>query len=92
MSKEQKQRTQSLEVRFTENCEVVAYSNFALINNSSEEFFFDFGTVAPGKEGVEIFSRVALSPRNAKLFFLALGERVREYEKAFGEIEVEGRL
>ena len=42
--------------------------------------------------GVEIFSRVALSPRNAKLFFLAPGERVREYEKAFGEIEVEGRL
>ncbi|NPV38420.1 MAG: hypothetical protein HPY78_03985 [Brevinematales bacterium] len=42
--------------------------------------------------GIEIFSRVALSPRNAKLFLFALGERVREYEETFGEIEVEGRL
>lgn len=90
MSHAQEQRTQSIEIQFTENCNVVAYSNFALINNSSEEFLFDFGTITPGKEGIEIFSRVALSPRNAKLFFLALGERVREYEKAFGEIEVEG--
>ncbi len=70
----------------------VRYTNVMSIYAGSEEFFFDFGTVTPGKEGIEIFSRVALSPRNAKLFFLAPGERVREYEKAFGEIEVEGRL
>jgi len=89
MSKEQGQKNQNVEIKFTENCKVIAYSNFALINNSSEEFLFDFGNITPGREGIEIFSRIALSPRNAKLFFLALGERVREYERAFGEIEVE---
>ncbi|QJR22059.1 hypothetical protein BREVNS_1309 [Brevinematales bacterium NS] len=84
-----KEQNTNLKVNFTDSASNVSYSNFALINNSSEEFLFDFGNITPGREGIEIFSRIALSPRNAKLFFLALGERVREYERAFGEIEVE---
>lgn len=55
---------------------------------SSEEFLFDFGNITPGKEGIEIFSRIALSPRNAKLFMMGLVERVKKYEEAFGEIKI----
>ena len=91
MSKQQNERREHLRVDFAEGTKGIQYSNFAFLHTGREEFFFDFGVVSPGREGIEIFSRVVLSPRNAKLFFLALGERVREYEKAFGEIEVEGR-
>ena len=66
----------------------IQYSNFAFVNNTSEEFLFDFGTIAPGKEGVEIFERIALSPRNAKLFAGAIVERLKAYEAQFGEIKL----
>ncbi len=46
MSKEQGQRSQNVEFKFTENCGVINYSNFALIN-SSEEFLFNFGSGRP---------------------------------------------
>jgi len=78
----------NLKINFLGSASNVNYSNFALINNSSEEFLFDFGNITPGKEGIEIFSRVALSPRNAKLFLMGLTERVNKYEEQFGSIEI----
>jgi hypothetical protein len=78
----------NLKINFLGSASNVNYSNFALINNSSEEFLFDFGNITPGKEGIEIFSRVALSPRNAKLFLMGLMERVNKYEEEFGSIEI----
>jgi len=78
----------NLKINFLGSASNVNYSNFALINNSSEEFLFDFGNITPGKEGIEIFSRVALSPRNAKLFLMGLTERVKKYEEQFGSIEI----
>ena len=78
----------NLKINFLGSASNVNYSNFALINNSSEEFLFDFGNITPGKEGIEIFSRVALSPRNAKLFLMGLVERVNKYEEQFGSIEI----
>jgi len=46
----------NLKINFLDSASNVNYSNFALINNSSEEFLFDFGNITPGKEGIEIFS------------------------------------
>ena len=56
-------KTSGVQVKFQDSANKVAYSNFALINNSSEEFLLDFGTITPGREGVEVFSRIALSPQ-----------------------------
>jgi hypothetical protein len=70
-------------VKFQDTANKVSYSNFALINNSSEEFLLDFGTITPGREGVEVFTRIALSPRNAKLFLSGLAERVKKYEDQY---------
>ena len=78
----------NLKINFLDSASNVNYSNLALINNSSEEFLFDFGNITPGKEGIEIFSRIALSSRNAKLFFMGLSERVKMYEEQFGEIKI----
>ncbi|URA10619.1 DUF3467 domain-containing protein [Thermospira aquatica] len=66
----------------------LAYANVVFFHSSSEEFLFDFGNITPGKEGIEIFSRIALSPRNAKLFMMGLMERVKKYEEQFGEIHL----
>jgi hypothetical protein len=88
MDKKQNNEVSNLKFKFQESAEHISYSNFALINNSSEEFLLDFGNITPGKEGIEVFSRIALSPRNAKLFLMGLGERVKKFEQAFGEIKL----
>jgi hypothetical protein len=88
MDKKQNNDVSNLKFKFQESAEHISYSNFALINNSSEEFLLDFGNITPGKEGIEVFSRIALSPRNTKLFLMGLSERVKQYEQNFGEIKM----
>ncbi|MEJ5285519.1 MAG: DUF3467 domain-containing protein [Brevinematia bacterium] len=39
-----KEQNTNLKISFTDSASTVNYSNFALINNSSEEFLFDFGS------------------------------------------------
>lgn len=81
----------NVKVKFLERSREVDYSNFAAINHSSEEFLFDFGNIMPGAEegpAIEMFERIALSPRNAKLFANALIERLKTYEATFGEIRM----
>ena len=77
-----------VEVEFLPGVLAPNYSNIVFINNSTEEFILDFGIVGPGREGVKVISSIALSPRNAKLLYNALGERLRQYEEAMGEIEI----
>ena len=83
---DKQQPANNIKISFSEAVKGVNYSNFALVNNSSEEFLLDFANIVPGKEGVEVFARIALSPRNAKLFAAAVVERVKAYEAQFGEI------
>jgi hypothetical protein len=87
MDKKPNAATANLKIIFQDTANKVSYSNFALINNSSEEFLLDFGTITPGREGVEVFSRIALSPRNARLLLNALAERVKKFEEQFGPIK-----
>ncbi len=88
MAKNQNTEQKNIPVKFQDSANKISYSNFSFINNSSEEFLFDFGNITPGKEGVEVFGRIALSPRNAKLFASALIERLKAYEAQFGEIKL----
>jgi hypothetical protein len=86
-------------------CGSVSYSNFALINNSSEELVLNRRFKVPaglryyyprqGGSGSACsdfrrksgFSRIALSPRNAKLFLQGLAERMKKYEDQYGPIK-----
>ncbi len=88
MDKKGNNQQPNLTIKFQEGANHINYSNFSFINNSSEEFLFDFGNITPGKEGVEVFSRIALSSRNAKLFASALIERLKAFETQFGEIKL----
>jgi hypothetical protein len=88
MNIKQNAEKQDIKVNFTKQAETIAYTNITFVNNTTEEFLLDFGTVAPGREGVDIFSRVAISPRNAKLFASGLVERLKQYEAQNGEIKL----
>ena len=55
------------------------YANFASIVHNFAEFIIDFGRIVPGREDVQIVSRVVMTPVHAKQLLRALGENVAIY-------------
>ena len=62
------------------------YANFASIVHNFAEFIIDFGRIVPGREDVQVVSRVVMTPVHAKQLLRALTENVGIYERNFGEI------
>jgi hypothetical protein len=62
------------------------YANFASIVHNFAEFIIDFGRIVPGKEDVQVVSRIVMTPVHAKQLLRALTENVGIYERNFGEI------
>jgi len=62
------------------------YANFASIVHNFTEFILDFGRVVPGRDEVQVVSRVVMTPVHAKQLLRALTENVAIYERNFGEI------
>jgi hypothetical protein len=62
------------------------YANFASIVHNFAEFIIDFGRIVPGREDVQVVSRVVMTPVHAKQLLRALGENIAIYERTFGEI------
>ena len=67
------------------------YSNLALIVFSPSEIIFDFARVMPGSQKGKIFSRIVMTPQNAKSFMNALQENIKKFESQFGEIKIHGK-
>jgi len=63
------------------------YSNLAIINHSQSEFVVDFISIMPGVPKSKVKSRIVLTPQHAKRFLKALGDNVRRFENAHGEIK-----
>ena len=63
------------------------YSNLAIINHSVSEFVIDFVTIMPGIPKNKVKSRIILTPQHAKRLLKALGENVKRFENAHGEIK-----
>ena len=63
------------------------YSNLAIINHSVSEFIVDFVNIMPGVPKVKVKSRIILTPQHAKRLTKALGDNVRKFEQAHGEIK-----
>lgn len=63
------------------------YSNLAIINHSVSEFVVDFVTIMPGIPKSKVKSRIILTPQHAKRFLKALGDNVKRFENAHGEIK-----
>lgn len=81
--KEQKR----INVQVPANLEDV-YSNFALITHSAWEIIIDFARLLPNSPNAKVYSRVVMTPMNAKLLLRALGENLGKFEAQFGEIRL----
>ena len=62
------------------------YANFASIVHNFAEFIIDIGRIVPGREEVQVVSRVVMTPVHVKQLLRALTENVAIYENNFGKI------
>ena len=62
------------------------YANLALISHSTSEVIVDFARVMPNIPKAKVYSRIVMTPMNAKLLLRALAENLQRYEAKYGEI------
>jgi hypothetical protein len=87
MSKKQPPESPSLRVNVEVPSELEAvYSNLVVIRHSSSEIVIDFIRRMPDVVRARVYSRVVMTPMNAKLFLQALEKNLDAYEEKFGEI------
>ncbi|MCP4631333.1 MAG: DUF3467 domain-containing protein [candidate division Zixibacteria bacterium] len=67
------------------------YSNFAVIMFSPSEIIYDFARMMPGVQKGKVFSRIIMTPQNAKTFLNALQDNIKKFENQFGEIKIHGK-
>ncbi len=79
-------KEQNLKIVIGDDENMVKYSNFAIVSHSPEEFVIDFACILPGKEEARVFTRIIMTPKNAKNFLMAIGNNIGNFEKQFGEI------
>jgi Protein of unknown function (DUF3467) len=63
------------------------YANFVSIVHNFAEFILDFGRMVPGRNDVQVVSRIVMTPVHVKQLLRALTENVAIYERSFGEIQ-----
>jgi hypothetical protein len=66
------------------------YSNFVLLAHSSSEFILDFARLLPGVPKAKVYSRIIMTPQNARSLLKALETKIDAYEGQFGKIRIEG--
>ena len=65
-----------------------------MVNFTPTEFIFDFGTLQPGiqelnlKAKIRYHTRIRTSPQHAKMIFQVLNNQITQYEKNIGEINL----
>lgn len=79
-------REQQIKIVVSDQQALGTYANFASIVHNFAEFIIDFGRMVPGREDVQVVSRVVMTPVHAKQLLRALTENVAIYERNFGEI------
>lgn len=62
------------------------YANLALISHSTSEVIMDFARVMPNIPKARVYSRIVMTPMNAKLFLHALADNLQKFEANYGEI------
>lgn len=67
------------------------YSNFVLLSHSPSEFILDFARILPGAPKAKVFSRIVMTPPNAKALLDTLRKNIEMYEEKHGSIKVAGR-
>lgn len=88
MAEDKKQKKQGqINIELDEKVAEGTYSNLAIINHSVSEFVVDFVSIMPGTPKSKVKSRIILTPQHAKRLLKALGDNVKRFESAHGEIK-----
>ena len=83
---EKKEGDKAIKIVVGDQQSLGTYANFASIVHNFAEFIIDFGRIVPGREDVQVVSRVVMTPVHAKQLLRALTENVAIYERNFGDV------
>jgi len=67
------------------------YSNLVLISHSPSEFIIDFARMLPGQPKARVFSRIVMTPPNAKALLETLKRNMDMYEEKHGAVKLPGK-
>ena len=67
------------------------YSNLVLIAHSPSEFIIDFARILPGAPKAKVFSRIVMTPPNAKALHELLDRNIKAYEEKHGKVKLAGQ-
>lgn len=87
MSDSNDQKKGQINIELDEAVAQGIYSNLAIINHSVSEFVIDYVTIMPSTPKSKVKARIILTPQHAKRFHKALGENIKRFEAANGEIK-----
>ena len=87
MSKSTGQQPPRINVELPADLEAI-YANLALISHSASEVIMDFARAMPNTPKAKIYSRIVMTPMNAKLLHRALGDNLGKFEEKYGEINI----
>jgi hypothetical protein len=80
----EQERTVNIEIGNTEWEGI--YANFVIITHSNSEFILDFARMLPGAKKAKVFSRIIMTPQNAKALYATLENNINKFEKEHGKI------
>jgi hypothetical protein len=85
-----KPRQRQIKIELPSDLEAT-YANFVLITHSPSEMILDFARVLPNVPKAKVYSRMVMTPMNAKLLYKALGDNLAKFEEKYGEIKAPDR-
>ena len=76
-----------INIELSEEIAEGVYSNLAMIAHSNSEFVIDFIRLMPGVPKAKVKARIVITPEHATRLLAALGDNIKKYEEAFGDIK-----
>ena len=86
MEKTQKPGSPQVQVQIDPSEAEGIYANLVLLAHSSSEFILDFARLLPGVPRAKVYSRIIMTPQNARLLLRALKTRIESYESQHGKL------
>ena len=77
----------SVNIEIPQDMEAI-YANLAVITHSPSEIIIDFARLLPNSPRGKVYSRIVMTPMNAKLLQRALNTNLAKYETQYGEIQI----
>ena len=68
------------------------YANLTLVSHSPSEVILDFARIMPNSPTSKIYSRIVMTPMNAKLLYQALGANLQKFEAKYGTIDIPANI